>query len=95
MELEQYRQGDVLVVRIHADLRRAEPVGRENGCIVLAQGEATGHAHAISEANAAMLAKGAARFLRVQQKPVFLRHEEHRKIELPPGEIRSDPPTRI
>ncbi len=43
------RQGDVLVIRrrrVAAD--RLRPIAREDGRIVLAHGEATGHAHAIA-----------------------------------------------
>ena len=87
----QIRQGDVFL-----ELIDETPVGteieRDAGRIVLAYGEATGHAHAI-ESDAATLFQGLtegekeARFLRVF-KPVFLRHEEHARIELKPGLYR-------
>lgn len=85
---KQFRQGDVLVDCVEGPLDDAAPVDRENGRIILAYGEVTTHAHAISEAHAAMFAKGAERFLRVEKRPAFLRHEEHSKIELPPGKYR-------
>lgn len=84
-----YRQGDVLVEQVDAIPGEAEEVAREGGRIVLAHGEATGHAHAIASPHAALLAKGAERFLRVVgPEPVALDHEEHRRIELPPGLYR-------
>lgn len=45
---QQYRQGDVLVVPAAAVPDGATPLEREGGRVVLAHGEVTGHAHAIS-----------------------------------------------
>ena len=41
------RQGDVLIVPVEEIPATVEAVERENGCIILAHGEATGHAHKI------------------------------------------------
>lgn len=83
------RQGDVLLEMIDAgELGKELP--RDAGRIVLAYGEVTGHAHAIHETDATLFAGKAAnddRILRVVA-PVSLRHEEHSKIELPPGLYR-------
>lgn len=86
-EKRMFRQGDVLVERVESIPEGTEPVERENGRIVLAHGEATGHAHAIALPEAAFLAKGAERFLRVPKK-AYLDHEEHSRIELPRGLYR-------
>lgn len=82
----QVRQGDVLLVEVE------EPEGLEQitvggDRIVLAEGEATGHAHVVSSADAVMLARGAERFLRVV-RPTMLRHDEHREISLPARTFR-------
>jgi hypothetical protein len=45
---QQYRQGDVLVVPAAAVPDGATPLEREGGRVVLAHGEVTGHAHAIT-----------------------------------------------
>ena len=68
-------------------------VPRENGKIVLAHGEVTGHAHAIAsraatlfetkEQQDAALALGT-RILQARE-PVMLRHEEHAPISIPEG----------
>lgn len=80
-----YRQGDVMVVEVprRDGLREVE---RENGRIVLAHGEVTGHAHAIASMDATMLVDDATvcRYLDVRA-PVIIGHEEHSKIELPSG----------
>jgi hypothetical protein len=83
-----YRQGDVLLIAVDADLRDdgQQPVAREHGKIILAHGEATGHAHAIEESTAVLVEAPTTnvRHLRLV-KPATLLHEEHREIEIPPG----------
>jgi hypothetical protein len=85
-----FRQGDVLLVPIlESHLPEAvAPVARDaRGKLVLALGEATGHAHAVSATDAALVADAAEldrRFLRIVTDAV-LTHEEHGPIPLPPG----------
>lgn len=50
MKNKMYRQGDVLIQQIASLPSKLNPVPRENGRIVLAHGEVTGHAHALAEA---------------------------------------------
>jgi hypothetical protein len=85
-----FRQGDVLLVPI-PDSRLPEavvPVPCDaRGALVLALGEATGHAHAVRAGDADLLADTAEldrRFLRIVSDAV-LTHEEHDPIPLPPG----------
>lgn len=85
-----FRQGDVLLVPI-PDSELPEtvvPVARdERGSLVLALGEATGHAHAVGARDADLLADADdvdRRFLRIVTDAV-LAHEEHDPIPLPPG----------
>ncbi len=82
-----YRQGDVLLIQVEKIPADAKPVERENGRVVLAHGEVTGHSHAISLPNAALLTVGAARFLEVMEA-VALEHEEHSSIQLPAANYR-------
>ena len=89
--MDMYRQGDVLIIRCEIN---DEPAGHqlplEGGRVILAHGEATGHAHAIPGEDAALYAAndGAAyRHLRVL-RPTALRHEEHGPISLRPGLYR-------
>jgi hypothetical protein len=85
-----FRQGDVLVLRVKGDAdelgeRVAEP--RDDGRVVLAYGEVTGHAHAIvDEAATLWRLSGDDRLLLVAgDAPVALQHEEHATILIPPG----------
>ena|SRR3990167_2652511 len=88
-----YRQGDVLIVAIekHVMPREGEPVARENGRLVLAHGEATGHAHVIKDGRAALFRdqKLAAIFMHISgDGPVALEHDEHETVRIPPGDYQ-------
>jgi len=86
-----YRQGDVLLLPIDDMPKRVAPVKRENGRVVLAHGEATGHAHAIKDARAALFREPgtSAVFMHVAgNASVALEHEEHNAIDVPPGTYR-------
>jgi hypothetical protein len=87
----QVRQGDVLLVPVESvpEGAREHPRGPR---IVLAEGEATGHAHAIAVApggprDARLFELEGVRFLDVE-RPVTLRHEEHAPITLVPAAYR-------
>jgi hypothetical protein len=81
------RQGDVLLVGINSIPTDATSVSRENGRVVLAHGEATGHAHAISSDSCALLEHAGLRYLDVGQE-VTLEHEDHGHISVPKGKYR-------
>lgn len=85
------RQGDVMIVAAGSIPGDAAPVERDNGRIVLAYGEVTGHAHAIAAPEAELLESTRLneRFLRVlAEGGVTLDHEEHSTIVIPPGNYR-------
>ena len=83
-----YRQGDVLLVpdELPAD---SEELKREDGRVVLAHGEVTGHAHALTGTQTRLYVqpKTKARHLRVVETD-YLRHEEHTHQPIPPGIYR-------
>lgn len=83
---KMYRQGDVLLVATGRPTADLTEVQREGDRIVLAHGEATGHAHAIDSINAVLLMDAVTldRYLDVRA-PVIIGHEEHSPIELPGG----------
>ena len=86
--MRQYRQGDVFVEKILALPEGCNRVPGVGGRIILALGEATGHAHAIAvEDDVALLEKGDERFLEVKS-PAVLRHEEHSAVVIEPGVYR-------
>jgi hypothetical protein len=79
-----FRQGDVLLVEVDVILEDAKPEAR-SGRIVLAEGEATGHAHAIHERDAHTFTYEGERYLLTKSKAQLI-HEEHGPIEVPEGE---------
>lgn len=89
-----FRHGDVVIERVEL-AATGKPLPRDRkGHVVLAEGEATGHAHRIRSRSAELYPMpekvendNGARLL-VIRRPVALRHEEHRKITLPPGTYR-------
>jgi len=85
-----YRQGDVLIERIAALPKSLQKIPRENGRVVLAHGEVTGHAHAIADKHCDHyspkgLPDAGVTFLEVAEAMAALKHEEHATIELEPG----------
>ncbi len=83
----QYRQGDVLVTpagHLFCAMFRAKRDRR--GRLVLAEGETTGHAHAVAAPDAELLLDPLSerRFLRVPTEAP-LTHEEHAAIPIAPG----------
>jgi hypothetical protein len=80
------RQGDVLLVAVEA-IPAGAAAQKRTGRLVIAEGEATGHAHAIAEPDAREFRVGNERFVLVRSKAQLV-HEEHATIELPAGAYR-------
>jgi hypothetical protein len=83
-----YRQGDVLIRPVDRVPKGLKKVPLESGRVILAHGEATGHAHAVLgdvEFLAADLQEMEGRFLRVEQEAQVV-HDEHDTVTLPPGD---------
>jgi hypothetical protein len=78
-----YRQGDVLLQRINRLPENALPVEWQDR-VVLAYGEVTGHAHAISTKHATMYMSKGERLLEIKPGAALV-HEEHATINLPEG----------
>jgi len=92
----QARQGDVFLEKVEGEgamvtLDSMDRVPLDNGRVILAYGEVTGHAHAIASADAELYQEPAGRmgdrYLKVFRE-TELRHEEHAKIILFPGIYR-------
>jgi hypothetical protein len=75
------RQGDVLLVPVVGlpDGPYDDEQPREDGALVVAYGEATGHAHVICPPHVRLMqVQGLGRFLVVEgERPAALTHEEH------------------
>src|SRR3990167_8380206 len=84
MNQDQLQQGDVLLRRVSSIPNNAVEIKRKNGAIVLAEGEATGHAHRIFDVDALFFEKDGLFYLQTD-KNVTLRHEEHHPQVIEPG----------
>lgn len=83
---EQFRQGDILLVRVHPlplAMLVAKPA--KDGKVILAYGERTGHAHALSARFAKALESHNDRTYIKVRRGAVLYHEEHAPIPLPEG----------
>lgn len=86
-----YRQGDVLLIACPEIPVGTYEEAAEDGRIVLARGEHTGHAHAMSAERVRYFREDGSGggFIRVAgSAPVELRHEEHSPLAIPPGTYR-------
>ena len=80
-----YRQGDVWIEEVKQMPAGLDSVPRENGKLVLAHGEVTGHMHAIAEMDAEMFTeKDGTLYLRAPSG-CTVTHQEHAPVTLPAG----------
>jgi hypothetical protein len=85
-----YRQGDVLIVPIEALPAGLVPGPRDRGRLVLARGEATGHAHVITGPDVVLHASADdvdRLFVEIVTRARLV-HEEHGAITIPAGVYR-------
>jgi len=83
-----YRQGDVLITRVNDEVTEAyKPVNPDNGRVILAYGEVTGHAHALKSSLTEMYESNGDRLMKVRET-ADLNHEEHTTITFEPGTYR-------
>ena len=81
------RQGDMLLARVDGLPEDAKRSDEEGPFVVLARGEATGHAHVVPAEDVELFWGRGGRHLRVLRE-TRLTHPEHAAIELPPGTYR-------
>jgi hypothetical protein len=98
MATKLYAQGDIILERVD-DATPVSPVSRDqDGAVVLARGELTGHRHAFYGYGVTMFRDDALSrdmppqlylgHVRIDVPSAELRHEEHAAIELPAGTYR-------
>ena len=85
--MKQYRQGDLLLVEIDRPSRTGKPINPQDGRVILARGELSGHAHAIQNGDGhAKFFEGAGDRRYLQMTEIGrLEHEEHGAIVLEAG----------
>lgn len=83
-----FRQGDILIVAVAGIPEGAKPVIPGPRGYVLAEGEATGHAHIIEPSSAVKMQSLAEQLFLQVAEPVTVTHEEHGWIMLPEGNYK-------
>lgn len=81
-----YRQGDVLIIEVNSIPEGVE-VARENGQLIVAHGEATGHMHAVAEPEVKMIEVDQARYLQAMDA-FTITHQEHDIVHVPAGSYK-------
>jgi len=84
--MKQFRQGDVYLVEENPP-KNAKRVPR-SGVIILAEGEATGHSHTVSDPSCELLEGDSGERWLAAPKEVEVNHQEHETVTLPPGNYR-------
>lgn len=83
----QIQQGDVVFEYVEALPEGAEALPSVE-YVVFAEGEATGHAHRASVKGAVQLFRhNDGTYARIS-RPIRVKHEEHKPVNLPPGIVR-------
>jgi hypothetical protein len=86
-KLRQYRQGDLLILPVESIPESAKQVGQRQNRLVLAEGEATGHAHVLTApAVEEYVTDTDERFFRIMAANGLVAHDEHETITLPHGD---------
>ena len=87
-ELKKYRQGDVYIFQVKQITAHFEKVASK----ILAYGEVTGHKHEVIPTldigTIGIAEIDGETYLRIVGTDAHLVHEEHHKIELPPGDYK-------
>ncbi len=85
--MKYYQQGDVLICNGSIP-NEAKEIKARNGKLILAEGEATGHAHSISASDGVSLMELDGALFLSTDKDVTIKHEEHKPISIPPGKYK-------
>ena len=84
----------MLLVPVDEIPEPATLVPRDEGRVILAYGEATGHAHAFDVFAASLLEAEGGRYLKLREA-AELKHEEHGAITVAPGSYQRGDPARV
>ena len=84
----QFYQGDIRCMYVNEIPANAVPVKPQAGRYIIAEGEATGHHHAIDEKFGKLFeTPDGTLWLRVAESPAPMMHEEHAPVTFEPGRI--------
>jgi len=78
--MKLYQQGDVLMFAVES-IDESKKLNH----LVLAEGEATGHMHKVTNGLAELFETGSTKYLKVLSEEATITHEEHKPITIPKG----------
>ena len=78
---QKLQQGDVVLKKVRKSLKKGEELGH----LTLAEGEATGHSHRITDGLAKLIMLDKIMHLQVFSKEATLKHETHGDIKVKEG----------
>lgn len=82
------QQGDVLIRSVDSIPNSAKEVPRIRGKLVLAEGEASGHLHAVAEPHAKLFEdKDQGKVFLMADADIVVKHDEHKAVTVPPGQF--------
>lgn len=85
--MKTFRQGDILLTQVEAAPKQARKIAADNGRVILAHGEVTGHHHSIAATHGALLeTERGERYLTIK-KATPLEHQEHSPHWLQENEV--------
>jgi len=82
------QQGDVIIESVDGIPGDCKPGKLNQGQIVLAEGETTGHAHRIAEVAGVVFKEKDGMFYLENRNELKVNHEEHKTVFIPPGTWR-------
>lgn len=85
---DQFRQGDVFIEKCDVPIQEEnfEKIPKDNNRTILAYGEVTGHAHAITSEHVNYVKeKNTSKLYLIVDNTAKLKHEEHNEIPLAPA----------
>ena len=83
-----YQQGDVLIETVETIPEGVMAVERQGGRHILAEGEATGHAHAVLDKSVSLFENSAKELFLSASKKFTVTHEEHKNVTIPKGDYK-------
>jgi len=84
MNKTQIQHGDVLLQKVEGLPVGVKPVSRQAIGLVIAEGEATGHHHVITDKGATLWELKGDMYLEATE-PVTITHDEHKPLPIPEG----------
>lgn len=84
----QFRQGDVLLIKVGSIPKSAKRMPAKKGRMILAEGEATGHSHSVDASKGALYIDKTGEVFLLAKDGCTLVHQEHAPIDLDAGAYR-------